>query len=52
VKILAVYFLPTSGNLEHWAKQGISLERYSYRKKEDSANSPGWMFCYGVSGVG
>ncbi|SDW52175.1 uracil-DNA glycosylase [Flavobacterium degerlachei] len=36
---LGSIFLPTSGNLEHWAKQGILLLNASLTVRKDSANS-------------
>ena len=36
---LGTVFLPTSGNLEHWAKQGILLLNASLSVRKDSPNS-------------
>lgn len=36
---LGTVFLPTSGNLEHWAKQGILLLNSSLSVRKDSPNS-------------
>jgi uracil-DNA glycosylase len=36
---LGSIFLPTSGNLEHWAKQGVLLLNASLTVRKDSANS-------------